>query len=43
MPCGLNTMIVAHAYGLNIRITAGAIAWSTALSVSALTVAALVT
>jgi predicted permease len=43
MPCGLNTMIVAHAYGLDLRITAGAIAWSTALSVTALAGAALVT
>jgi predicted permease len=42
MPCGLNTMIVAHAYGLDLRITAGAITWSTALSVTALSVAALV-
>lgn len=36
MPCGLNTMIVAHAYGLDLRIAAGAIAWSTALVVIAL-------
>lgn len=43
MPCGLNTIIVAHTYGLNVRITAGAIVWSTALSLSALTIAALVT
>jgi malate permease and related proteins len=43
MPCGLNTMIVAHAYGLDVRITAGAIAWSTALSVTALSAAALFT
>lgn len=43
MPCGLNTMIVAHAYGLDLRITAGAIAWSTAISVAALAGAALIT
>jgi hypothetical protein len=36
-------MIVAHAYGLDVRITAGAIAWSTALSVTALSAAALFT
>jgi len=42
MPCGLNTMIVAHAYGLDLRIAAGAIAWSTAIGVAALCVLALV-
>lgn len=31
MPCGLNTLIVANAYGLDRRLAAGAIAWSTAL------------
>lgn len=38
MPCGLNTMIVAHAYGLDLRIAAGAITWSTAVAVPALLV-----
>jgi predicted permease len=33
MPCGINTMIVSHAYGLDLRISAGAVAWSTALAV----------
>jgi malate permease and related proteins len=33
MPCGLNTMIVTHAYGLDLRITAEAVAWSTAIAV----------
>ena len=33
MPCGINTMIVAHAYGLDLRIAAGAVAWSTAIAV----------
>jgi hypothetical protein len=42
MPCGLNTMVVGHAYGLDLRIAAGAIAWSTAIAVVALTVYALV-
>jgi predicted permease len=41
MPVGLNTMIVAHAYGLDLRIAAGSIAWSTALAVTALTVGSL--
>lgn len=42
MPCGLNTMIVGHAYGLDLRIAAGAIAWSTAIFVVALIALALV-
>lgn len=42
MPCGLNTMIVAHAYGLDLRIAAGAITWSTAIAVVGLSVAAVV-
>jgi predicted permease len=33
MPCGINTMIVTHAYGLNLRITAASVAWSTAIAV----------
>ncbi|HSI80389.1 MAG TPA: AEC family transporter, partial [Solirubrobacterales bacterium] len=40
MPTGLNTMIVAHAYGLDLRIAAGAIAWSTAIAVAVLALAA---
>jgi predicted permease len=36
MPCGLNTMIVTHAYGLDLRIAASAVAWSTAIAVAAL-------
>jgi predicted permease len=36
MPCGLNTMIVTHAYGLDLRIAAGAVAWSTAIAVAAI-------
>jgi len=35
MPCGINTMIVTHAYGLDLRISAGAVAWSTAIAVTA--------
>jgi predicted permease len=42
MPCGLNTMIVGHAYGLDMRIAAGAITWSTALAIVWLAVAAVV-
>jgi malate permease and related proteins len=36
MPCGINTMIVTHAYGLDLRISAGAVAWSTAIAVAAI-------
>jgi malate permease and related proteins len=36
MPCGINTMIVTHAYGLDPRISAAAVAWSTAIAVAAL-------
>ncbi len=35
MPCGINTLVVAHAYDLDLRLAAGAIAWSTALAVCA--------
>jgi predicted permease len=34
MPCGINTLVVAHAYGLDMRIAAGAVAWSTAIVVA---------
>ena len=41
MPCGLNTLIVANAYGLDRRLAAGAIAWSTLVAlVAAIVVAA---
>lgn len=43
MPCGLNTMIVTHAYGLDLRIAAEAIAWSTALAVVAMVPLSLIT
>jgi len=33
MPCGLNSMIVAEAYGLDVRIVAAAITWSTVVAV----------
>ncbi len=39
MACGINSLAVAHVYGLDLRITSGAIAWSTAI---VLTVAAAV-
>jgi predicted permease len=36
MPCGINTMIVTHAFGLDLRISAAAVAWSTAIAVAGL-------
>jgi malate permease and related proteins len=42
MPCGINTMIVTHAYGLDLRLTASAVAWSTAITVVVASVASLV-
>jgi len=43
MPTGINTLVVAHVYGLDLRIAAGAIAWSTTIVVVAGVVAALLT
>jgi malate permease and related proteins len=34
MPTGINTIVVAHVYGLDLRIAAGTIAWSTAIVVA---------
>ena len=42
MASAINTIVIAHAYGLDRRLTAAAIAWSTALVVAAGLVAALV-
>jgi predicted permease len=42
MPTGLNSMVVAHAYGLDMEITAEAVVWSTAIVVSAALVSLLV-
>jgi predicted permease len=41
MPSGINSMVVAHAYGLDMEITAEAVTWSTALVVAAATVSLL--
>jgi hypothetical protein len=35
MPCGLNAMVVSHAYGLDNRVVAEAIVWSTAIVILA--------
>jgi hypothetical protein len=42
MPTGINSMIVAHAYGLDMEITAEAITWSTAIVVAAALVSLLI-
>ena len=42
MPSGINSLIVAHAYGLDMRITAETITWSTAIAVTGAGVASLV-
>jgi predicted permease len=39
MPCGINPLVVAHIYGLDARLTAESIAWTTALGVTAALVA----
>jgi predicted permease len=36
MPSGINSMLVTHAYGLDLRISAAAVAWSTAIAVAGL-------
>jgi malate permease and related proteins len=36
MPCGINTMVVTHAYGLDLRVSAASVAWSTAIAVVAI-------
>jgi malate permease and related proteins len=38
MPAGINTLLVAHVYGLDLRLTAQTVAWSTALAVAAVLV-----
>ena len=40
MPAGINSLVIAHAYGLDLSLSASAVAWSTAVAVPA---AALVT
>jgi malate permease and related proteins len=39
MPCGINTLLVAHVYGLDARLAAQAVAWTTAIAVSCALVA----
>jgi predicted permease len=39
MPTGINALVVAHAYGLDLRLLASATAWSTAIVVAAASLA----
>jgi predicted permease len=34
MPSGINSLVVAHAYGLDLRLTSAVLAWSTGLVVA---------
>lgn len=34
MPCGVNTLLVAHVYGLDAKLAAQAVAWTTAIAVT---------
>ena len=43
MPAGINALVVAHAYGLELRTLAAAIAWGTAIVLVAALVASAVT
>jgi malate permease and related proteins len=42
MPCGINTLLVAHVYGLDAKLAAQAVAWTTAIAVTAALAAQLV-
>ncbi len=35
MPCGINTLLVGHLYGLDLRLAAQAVAWSTSIAIVA--------
>jgi malate permease and related proteins len=43
MPTGVNALVVGHAYGLDLRLTSAALAWSTAVAVVAATAIGLIT
>lgn len=40
MPSGINSLVVAHAYGLDLRLTSAAIAWTTSVVIVVATVGA---
>jgi predicted permease len=39
MPCGVNTLLVSHVYGLDSKLAARAVAWTTAIAVVAALIA----
>jgi malate permease and related proteins len=39
MPCGINTLLVAHVYGLDSKLAAQAVAWTTAIAIAAVLIA----
>ena len=39
MPCGINTLVVAHVYGLDSKLAAQAVAWTTAIAIAAVLIA----
>jgi predicted permease len=39
MPCGINTLLIAHVYGLDAKLAARAVAWTTAIAVVAALIA----
>ncbi|HSD23027.1 MAG TPA: AEC family transporter [Solirubrobacterales bacterium] len=39
MPCGINTLLVAHVYGLDSKLAAQAVAWTTAIAIGAVLIA----
>lgn len=43
MPCGINALIAAHTYGLDLRLAASAVAWTTAVAVIVTSVAGVLT
>ncbi|MCU1676062.1 MAG: transporter [Frankiales bacterium] len=43
MPCGINALVAAHTYGLDLRMAASAVAWATAVTVVVAAVAGAVT
>jgi predicted permease len=43
MPVGVNTLVVAHAYDLDRALASAALAWSTALALTAALVASFAT
>jgi predicted permease len=39
MPCGINTLLVAHVHGLDSKLAAQAVAWTTAIAIAAVLIA----